>query len=379
MKVIFDARVTAYQYTGLGRFAGDLLIALLERRNLSNIDYIVLIYRQSPDEAKNSYHERISQHERMGACRIVECSVPPISLRHHIGFNKLIDGLGADVYFYPHFDLPIRTKTSSIVMVHDLFPTKVPGYIVKHSLLKITYFKIMLAYIARKAKFVFALSNATKVDYLQEVGAKFEKNVGVSLAGTSLSKDNTQKTINQTYFTNYILYVGDRRPHKNLPRILNLFRLLKESGRYSGELVLVGNKKNHDVDIDNLIQGMQGVSVLGQIDDGRLTSLYRNCDALIFLSKYEGLGLPILEAAAYKKRIIVSDGGALPEFSPPWALTVPNSAQIENELERVADYLKFPIESNLEFGTKFSWEETAERIENGFKRVDNEGMQNERL
>jgi glycosyltransferase involved in cell wall biosynthesis len=371
MHVIYDGRALAYQFTGLGRFAGDLLFALLDTGVSDEINYTVLKWEDGIVAEVNPYYRKLGDYENRGLCKVVSVPCRPISLLQHFCLGRYVNKLSGDAYFYPHFDVPLSVRTPSVSMVHDLFPLKVPGYITRHSKLKILYFNLMLRWIARKSGYIFALSNTSKKDYLSVVGARFEGKVGVSLAGPIVSDSVIEPGFLPGFSVpqKYLLYVGDRRPHKNLRRIIDLFILLKDSGKYAGELLLVGTKTNHDFNVEEHIGSRPDIRITGQVDDATLVYLYRHTDALVFLSKYEGLGLPVLEAGFAGRRMIISDGGALPEFAPAWAFVLPNSAELGAVSEDVMHYLETPPAIDQEYAKKFTWQATAQRVRDQFLRM----------
>lgn len=371
MHVIYDGRVMAYQYTGLGRFTGDLLFTLLDMSLEDGIRYTVVIWENPASQEENFYYARLKQYEAKGACKILSVPCRPVSLSQHFNLARHINGLGGGVYFYPHFDLPLGINTPSVLMIHDLFPLKVLGYITKNPRLKILYFNLMLRWVVRKATFVFALSETSRKDYLGVVGERFSGKVGVSLAGP-IVKDTPIDSNFAPAFTlpdKFLLYVGDRRPHKNIKRIIDLFILLKEQANYSGNLLLVGSTKNHDFDVEQYIGSRKDIQIAGQVDDATLVSLYQRMDALVFLSKYEGLGLPVVEAGLFNKKMIVSDGGALPEFAPPWAFVLPNETDLNSAALKIKDYLDAPVTLDATYASKFTWQVAAQRIRNKFVEI----------
>lgn len=371
MHVIYDGRVMAYQYTGLGRFTGDLLFTLLDMSLEDGVRYTVVIWENPASQEENFYYVRLKEYEARGLCNILCVPCKPVSLSQHFTLARHLNGLGGGVYFYPHFDLPLGIKTPSVLMIHDLFPLKVPGYITRNPALKILYFNLMLRWVVRKAAFVFALSETSRKDYLGVVGERFSDKVGVSLAGP-IVKDTPIDSSFAPGFTlheKFLLYVGDRRPHKNIKRIIDLFILLKESADYSGNLLLVGSTKNHDFDVEQYIGSRKDIQIVGQVDDATLVSLYQRMDALVFLSKYEGLGLPVVEAGLFNKKMIVSDGGALPEFAPPWAFVLPNEADLNSAVLQIKDYLDNPVSLDATYVNKFTWQVAAQRIKNKFVEI----------
>lgn len=119
----------------------------------------------------------------------------------------------------------------------------------------------------------------------------------VHKAGTDMKYGSLDKG---TYF----LYVGLGAPHKNIDFLVNAFLKTKTEKK----LVICG-KGHHVIDSPRILY-------TGYVNDEYLDYLYRNCAAFIFPSKYEGFGLPILEALSYGCKVFSSNTGSLGEFSP---------------------------------------------------------------
>lgn len=367
MRVIYDGRMMAYQYTGLGRFTGELLFALLDKCVEDGIKYTVIILADA-SEAENFYYRKLRQYEEENMCQIVSVPCLPISLQQHFSLARFINRLDGDIYFYPHFDLPFGVRFPSVVVIHDLFPLKVPGYITKNSSLKTFYFRLMLQVVVRKAKFIFALSKTTRMDILAEVGQRFSGKLGVSLAGPIVRYLPTRQNLSPSFTVpdQFLLYVGDRRPHKNLKRIIDLFILLKEKTSYEGNLLLVGSAKNHDFDVEGYIGTRPDIQIAGQVNDQLLVLLYQSMDALICLSQYEGFGLPVVEAGLFRKKMIISNGGSLPDVAPPWAFVLPNETDMSRFVFQIREYLDGTVILDESYGKKYTWPSVAQSVSNKF-------------
>jgi glycosyltransferase involved in cell wall biosynthesis len=357
MRIIYDARMISFPYTGLGRFSGELLLGLLKLA-LKNSDRLVILL-WSGGEITPEYEDQIQFFEGRGVCRRIYVNCRPVGISQHWELRKYLSKNFGDVYLHPHFDMPIFGKISSVCIIMDLFPTLVPGYIINKSFIKVMYFKLMLRIVARKAKFIFALSETTKIDYLKEVGIGWEKKVGICLSGPIIRR-NLKHVLKKFHNKNFILYAGDRRPHKNIKKIIDIYLELKRYS-YQGDLLLVGSTKNYDFDVDSYISGLEGVHLLGQVSDECLLNLYLQMDALIFLSKYEGLGLPVVEAGLLGKKMIISDGGAIKEVAPPWAFQI-ELASNYIEVKKIVDYLNTDHEIVDSYGKEFNWNRVSEVI-----------------
>jgi glycosyltransferase involved in cell wall biosynthesis len=365
MRIIYDARMLSFPYTGLGRFSGELLMGLL-RLALENSNQFVIIMWSSGKIA-DIYEDQISFYEGLGVCSRIYVKCKPVGITQHWKLRRYLNINFGDVYLHPHFDMPIFRKIPTVCFIHDLFPTLVPGYIVNNYFIKVIYFKLMLRIVAEKAKFIFAVSKTTKNDYLNEVGIRYSNKVGVSLEGPIIRKD-IKHIFKKMHNNNFILYAGDRRPHKNIKKIIDIYIELKNNS-YLGDLLLVGSTKNYDFNVESYISGIDGIHVLGQVSDECLLNLYLQMDALVFLSKYEGFGLPVAEAGLLGKKIIVSDGGALNEISPKWAYKLCLNAEIKEEAIKILEYLRSIPEIDKNYGSDYKWDSVARRVNKKLKVI----------
>ncbi len=145
---------------------------------------------------------------------------------------------------------------------------------------------------------------------------------------------------------NYFLYCGSLSKYKNIPWVVQNARLHPElwyviSGGNFGETVLG--------------QDLPNVILPGRVSDEQMKALMQHCRAFLFPSKYEGFGIPPMEALSCGARIIVSDIPVMHEIYGQTALYVdPDSPKYDLE-----DMLKTdtaPAENVL---MHFSWEKTA--------------------
>lgn len=362
MKLVFDARHIGQPFTGLGRYAASLLGALLDSADAPGLAVDVLLHR-GPDWAGNFHFQALRRHIDAGRCQLRWVDVPPFTLRQHWALARAVNQGGGDLYFYPHFDPPLGVTLPTVFVVHDLIPLLVPGYVQRLAPAKRWYFRQMIRLAVRRAQRCIAVSETTRDDVLRLVGARLADKVSVAYEGPVLDRSAAAAATAVPVDGPYLLYVGDRRPHKNLRRVIDLHAALQHDHGYGGRLLLVGSRQNHGFDVDAYLAGRPGVAVLGNVSDAELLALYARCDALVFLSAYEGFGLPVVEAAQFDRRTILSDGGALPEIAPPSALVLPRDLPVDAAAARAADYLTRPQTiDHTQFNARFSWERAARSI-----------------
>jgi glycosyltransferase involved in cell wall biosynthesis len=113
----------------------------------------------------------------------------------------------------------------------------------------------------------------------------------------------------------YVLGVATLEPRKGLDSLVRAFcRLQSESELSNHTLVLVGERGWRDASLARLINGSgPRINWLGFLDDEELVALYSGCDVFVYPSKYEGFGMPVLEARACGARVVTSDTPELHE------------------------------------------------------------------
>jgi glycosyltransferase involved in cell wall biosynthesis len=189
----------------------------------------------------------------------------------------------------------------------------------------------------------------------------------IPLASTLPSLDRVGTSKSAPY-GKFFLYVGGYNQRKGLVSLLRLFLKLKEEGRIASTLVITGQKKFITQEFETLIEGgvREGwVAELGYVSDPVLASLYRDSMALIFPSKFEGFGLPPLEAMSLGCPVITTRGTAIPEVCGEAAYYIdPDDpkefAQSLIDLETQPHIRPDLRAKGLQQATKFSWTRSAE-------------------
>ncbi len=161
-----------------------------------------------------------------------------------------------------------------------------------------------------------------------------------------------------------MLYVGSRKPHKNLPRLLRAYSIA--GVRKDVRLVLSGEPDREITEeIDRL--GLLGDVVFHELSaDEPLSEAYRGAVAFVFPSLYEGFGLPPLEAMACGVPVLTSKVCSLPEVVGDAALLV-NPIDVEEVADAIKRLVQDPPlrarlqERGLARASLFSWNETARR------------------
>ena len=162
-----------------------------------------------------------------------------------------------------------------------------------------------------RADKLFCISGATRDDLVERVGVPKDKTVVIDGGYNELSIKAT-KPVSFTVPKKYILFPSGQLPHKNNTLAAKAFeKFLK---RNKGYYLLVTAHFLED-ERRRLLKLSKNIIFTGYITDAEMAYLYKNASAVLFASKYEGLGLPILDAVAYNKPAIVSSAKVFREIS----------------------------------------------------------------
>jgi glycosyltransferase involved in cell wall biosynthesis len=168
----------------------------------------------------------------------------------------------------------------------------------------------------------------------------------------------------------FVLYIGNTRPHKNVPGLLRGFaRFLDLSDDSQATIVLAGAKERFFADIVAVVRELElerQVIYLGHLPDDELPLLYSAARLLALLGTKEGFGLPPVEAMACGTPVVVSTCGALPEVVGDAGLQVDpfDYDTIGEALLRLwsdEDLRRILREKGLARAARFTWQETARR------------------
>lgn len=280
---------------------------------------------------------------------------------------------GVDVFHATTGSLPLGYRGRSVATVHDLaiyeHPEWFPGgqffsrrFVVPASL--------------RRATKVIAVSESTKRD-IQRVFALPPEKIAVVHEGVEAPPAEAWESPKPDGLDKpYILFLGTIEPRKNIEGLVAAYASLVERfPKLVGEteLVIAGvrgwksEKAFAAIDAANRAFGVRGprVRVLGYVPEERKPALMAGALAFVFPSRYEGFGLPVLEAMSFGVPVVTSNVSSLPEIAGRGAaLLVDPDSQAELSLA-----LKHLLEDEgkraelgrrgLERSTEFRWDKTA--------------------
>ncbi len=241
----------------------------------------------------------------------IEVCSPMYSLMEQIELVRKIPK-ETSLFFATHYNIPLLYRGTMLVTVYDLFHLAMPDLV--GGLHKQLYARFMFRAVRRRAAAIIAISQFTKNELIRFAGVGKQEIVPIHL-GVADSWFNIALNVRPQQ-KEFVLYVGNIKPHKNLRALVEAFGLICE--KIPHDLVLVGKKEGF-ITGDNLVaqeaQRLDGrVKFTGYVDDKQLQQYFAHADALVFPSLYEGFGLPPLEAMAAGCPVLVSNTGPMPEI-----------------------------------------------------------------
>ena len=256
--------------------------------------------------------------------------------------------------------------------MHDLIPLHFPELVSKkfHFL-----FRSLIGRTLRNSDRVITDSDFSRQDILQRFPIPPEKVVVTPLAPhprfTAGGDSGKDRQVCEKYGLRgrYLLFVGVFEPRKNIPFLVEAFTAFQRdfatgkdfqlalaggSGYQGGEIAEGVRRRNLD----------PAVRLLGYVPDGDLPALYRQAELLVFPSRYEGFGLPPLEAMACGTPVLAADTSSLPEIVGSAGEVFPLETP-EKLAERMASLLAAPERlrrmrnAGIERAEAFTWTKTA--------------------
>ncbi|HVO41739.1 MAG TPA: glycosyltransferase family 1 protein [Aggregatilineales bacterium] len=175
----------------------------------------------------------------------------------------------------------------------------------------------------------------------------------------------------------FLLFVGTLEPRKNLPVLLRAYAALPEADRRAVPLVLAGGAGWMTDTIDQTIQdGNLATTVhrVGFVPDSDLVWWYNAAEALVYPSVFEGWGMPVTEAMACGKPVLVSDVSSLPEAVgdagcrlPPES--IPAWTEALQRCLHDSDWRDERGARALERAKQFTWQRTAQQTIQSYYRA----------
>lgn len=337
-----------------------------------------LIYHLAEIDAENQY-VLFTGPQRKDALldlpenfRIVTESSPVYSLRELLALSVKLFRLKLDLYHATHYVLPAISPCRVVVTIHDVIHLLYPEYLPNR--LAFFYAQRMIRRSLARSDRIITVSRNTRSD----LGRFFDldtKKVRVVYNGVEdvfrqeMAQDDLDRWLGQLKLEQpYLLFVGNPKPHKNLPNVLRAYARARQLHDFDAPLVFVGDRGDAESQLRHLAESLgirDKVLMLGHVAQEALPAVYRGASLFLYPTLYEGFGLPVIEAMASGVAVITSDNSALKEIAEGYAHLV-NPLDVEALAKAIAHCLRDEehrtalAKLGLRRAADFDWRKTAE-------------------
>lgn len=361
MNIGFDFRMGGTLHAGIGRYAFELLKAMLE---IDQQDTFYVFYNESV--AKTDLDE-LDQSLNV---ELVKVSARHYSIAEQTTFLRVINNTPVDVIFFPNFNHPIWYKKPFVVTIHDMVHHRISGH-KKSRWLWFRAYQMEMQHAARGSKAIIAPSEAAKADIVQYFPEVADK-TSVVYEGAFLQEqpeELVEKVKKQFLLTRpYFLFVGTLERKKNIVGLARGFDTLLEKYKLDVDLVYAGKVDAHypEEKFKALeIKHKDHLVFTGYVEDETLAALYQGAHAYVNASLNEGFGLPGVEAMRFGLPLAVANTPVFNEVYDNAAMyfDAQNPDDIAEQLRLLAvdqQYYEHKQEMAIARSRFFDWRKAAQ-------------------
>lgn len=278
---------------------------------------------------------------------------------YHVVSRRFHKHAGLDVLWFPfngcswlNFTLP------AVATLCDASNFVVPGYGPQA--------QIIFRNAAERCRALITLSRFSQTELARELHIDPQRLTPIPLGAAPPMP--AQSDLDVDALKPFVLFVGTMERRKGIDLLAHAMENVQRS-RPDLTLVIAGERR------PEVLAGIDvRTQMLGYVDDARLAALYRACTLFAFPSRYEGFGLPILEAMSYGAPVVTVNGSSLPEAGGDAAAYVPpeDPAALADAILRIASDAAFAgelRERGLARAKSMTWEKTASATLSVFEQV----------
>jgi glycosyltransferase involved in cell wall biosynthesis len=361
MRIGIDARMMTPKATrGIGRYIEELVRALLA----------VAPDHQYALVTRHPIHPFASHP----SVETVVADIQWYRMREQLQMPSVLRSLKADVVHVPHWNVPLVTGGPLVVTIHDLLlrhESMSARISTRHPIVagfKRLGYRATLFSTLHKAKRLLVPTEFVAND-LRTLYPFTAGKIVVTGEGMGKHERFPHSMDARPPQSKYLLYIGSAYPHKGLDLLLSVWRDVEL--QYPDLRLKIAGA--NDVFMDRLKdtaqkQKLTRIDFLGFVPEDELWSLYQDAAAFVFPSRFEGFGLPPLEAIRAGCPVISSDAASLPEVLGPDGAFFFQSGSRNDILRAIDTVLRDPVAAREktarafpELRARHDWTKTAER------------------
>jgi glycosyltransferase involved in cell wall biosynthesis len=356
MRIVVDATPLALPRTGIGNYLRGMLGGLAEMAN-GRHELVAFAATGLPGRR----HVEASLRDFALERRLL---LLPLARAWRAGWNRVgwppVERASGplDVFHFSDWMYPPQTRGVRATTIHDLVPLRFPG-LVHPRTVRMHTAKYRNA--AATCDLVFANSRFTADDVAERLGVAPER-IRVAYPGVDPRFEPEGPRANLG--APYVLAVSTLEPRKNLARVLEAFALLRRT-RPQLELAVVGEVARGQ----RVPAVVEHVRLLGYVSDEYLAALYRGASVFVYLSSFEGFGIPVVEALASGVPAVTSAHPSLDEAAGTAAYRADpmDPEAVSAALERALDHGTERRDPGREHARRFTWRACGEAVLRGYE------------
>ena len=358
---VVDARTATPHFPGIGRYVTGLLPALAAQ--LAPGERLAILCMDDAQIAELQIYMK-----SWPSTTYFVAPDSPFSLGQQRSVPRLLRRMPAPaVYHSPYYLMPYRPGIPAVATIHDLIPLLYPQTV---SLRARLLFRIAVRLALRAAARVIAGAEASRRDLVRILGVDPARVAVTPYAADPNFHPRPPAEIERVRRRfalpdEYILYFGSNKPHKNLVTLVEAYATM--AAETGARLVIAGYWDAAHPESQRCAEALglgERVRFLGPVNETDAPALCSGATCFVFPSRYEGFGLPVLEAMACGAAVACSNTSSLPEVGGDAALYFDpeDVAAIARTLHAlVADPgpRQAAAQKGLEQARRFSWSRTA--------------------
>jgi glycosyltransferase involved in cell wall biosynthesis len=327
---------------------------VLGRNRTGEETYVLNLLRQLPVVAPDLEFGAVTRHPELVPDGVEAIGLPARFQETRMAWSlpRLLRRLDPQVAHFQHA-LPLGWNGHSVVTVHDLHFEHDPS--VMGRLDRFT-FKTVVPRAVRRADHVLAVSEVTKRDVVDLYGVSPEK---ITVTPHGVDPAFSPGSVRGDAAAGFLLFVGAVQARKDP------LTAAAAATAVGLPLVVAGPEKEPELAAE---LRARGADVRGWVEKDELARLYRTAAALILPSRFEGFGVPVLEAMASGTPVVLSDDAALAEVAGDAGVYAEDGDFAAALRRALAERPRWSA-AGVERASLFSWEESARRTADVYRQV----------